>query len=103
MHVCVCLHTCVETCKRTPHSHVPLHNEHCRPCNAHAKHVTLLCVIIKTLQEREFEAQMAKETESELKRILDEQKDERKNLELGFLDARQDLKRSELTISFKFL
>ena len=68
--------------------------------------MTLLCVItalIKTLQEREFEAQMAKETESELKRILDEQKDERKNLELGFLDARQDLKRSELTISFKFL
>lgn len=30
-----------------------------------------------------------------MKRILDEQKEERKLLELRFLDAQQDLKRSE--------
>ena len=34
--------------------------------------------------------------DEELKRILDEQKDERKMLEMRFLDAQQDLKRSEL-------
>lgn len=34
--------------------------------------------------------------EIELKKILDEQKDERKTLEMRFLDARQDLRRSEL-------
>ena len=33
--------------------------------------------------------------DQELKRILDEQKEERKLLELRFLDAQQDLKRSE--------
>ena len=40
----------------------------------------------------------ADELENELKRLLDQQKHEMKTLEMGFLDARQDLKRSTSTI-----
>lgn len=46
-------------------------------------------------QDQEFSAKQAAEMEVELKRILDEQKDERKTLEMRFLDARQDLRRSK--------
>lgn len=48
-----------------------------------------------TIQDKEFSGKQAGELEVELKRILDEQKDERKTLEMRFLDARQDLRRSE--------
>ena len=47
------------------------------------------------LQEQEFTSKQAQSLDQELKRILDEQKEERKLLELRFLDAQQDLKRSE--------
>lgn len=47
------------------------------------------------LQEQEFSSKQAQSLDQELKRILDEQKEERKLLELRFLDAQQDLKRSE--------
>ena len=40
-----------------------------------------------TLQSEHFE--------SELRRLLEQHKEEMKNLELRFLDAKQDLKRSE--------
>ena len=46
------------------------------------------------LQEQEFTSKQAQSLDQELKRILDEQKEERKLLELRFLDAQQDLKRS---------
>lgn len=47
------------------------------------------------LQEQEFTSKQAQSLDQELKRILDEQKEERKLLELRFLDAQQDLKRSK--------
>lgn len=50
---------------------------------------------IPCLQEQEFTSKQAQSLDQELKRILDEQKEERKLLELRFLDAQQDLKRSE--------
>ena len=46
-------------------------------------------------QEQDYASRQAKSMDEELKRILDEQKDERKMLEMRFLDAQQDLKRSE--------
>lgn len=51
--------------------------------------------ILSSLQEQEFTAKQAQSMDQELKRILDEQKEERKLLELRFLDAQQDLKRSK--------
>ncbi len=48
------------------------------------------------MQDEDFSGKKAREMEMELKKILDEQKDERKTLEMRFLDARQDLRRSEL-------
>ena len=41
-------------------------------------------------------AKQAQSMDNELKRSLDEQKEERKLLELRFLDGQQDSKRSEL-------
>ena len=46
-------------------------------------------------REREFMERQAHDYETELKRILDEQKEDRKGLEMRFLDAKQDLARSE--------
>ena len=48
------------------------------------------------IKEQEFVSKQAQSMDSELKRCLDEQKEERKLLELRFLDGQQDLKRSEL-------
>ncbi|XP_064382334.1 serine/threonine-protein kinase 10-like isoform X2 [Halichondria panicea] len=45
-------------------------------------------------KDQDFSGKQAREMEIELKKILDEQKDERKTLEMRFLDARQDLRRS---------
>ncbi len=42
-----------------------------------------------------FSGKQAENMESEVKAILSEQKDERKTLELSFLDSRQDLRRSK--------
>jgi len=39
--------------------------------------------------------QQSEQLEMELQRLLEQQKDEMKTLELQFLDARQDLQRSE--------
>ena len=41
-------------------------------------------------------SKQAQSMDSELKKCLDEQKEERKLLELRFLDGQQDLRRSEL-------
>ena len=53
--------------------------------------------ILPSFQEQEFTSKQAQSMDQELKRILDEQKEERKLLELRFLDAQQDLKRSKFS------
>ena len=46
-------------------------------------------------KEESFAGKQAKDKESEVRLILKEQKEDRKALELGFLDVKQDLSRSE--------
>lgn len=48
------------------------------------------------IKEQEFMSKQAQSMDNELKKCLDEQKEERKLLELRFLDGQQDLNRSEL-------
>ena len=48
-------------------------------------------------QDRKFMTHQTEQFEMELQRLLEQQKDEMKTLELHFLDARQEHKRSEHT------
>ena len=50
-----------------------------------------LCII----QEAAFFRKQSNDLENEVKQILKDQKNERKTLELSFLDAKHDLRRSE--------
>lgn len=54
-----------------------------------------LSKICLLLQEEAFSTKQVDDQESEVKQILGDQKEERKTLELNFLDARHDLRRSE--------
>ena len=47
------------------------------------------------LQDEAFNRKQTDELETEIKHILTDQKEEKKMLELNFLDAKQDLERSE--------
>lgn len=53
---------------------------------------------LSPIQETAFSTQQVQNLEGEVKSILSEQKNERKLLELSFLDARQDLRRSECLV-----
>ena len=58
-----------------------------------------LCV-----QETAFFRKQGEDLENEVKQVLKEQKDERKALELSFLDAKHDLRRSEcVAVSYDVL
>lgn len=52
---------------------------------------------IKIVQEVAFYRKQSDDLENEVKQILKEQKNERKTLELSFLDAKHDLRRSEFS------